>query len=126
MGQILSNIISVDPNVSEHIKTHIPFEENLQEYLTWSQLMSYLDVEQKFKYREITKNNDDECIIVENLKTLKVILGQPPYRYCRGGPRQFKTYESIQYYFEKNETPEITESINSMINDKEPTRFKLI
>ena len=56
MGQVLANlssnlniVYSEEEKIS--IENHIPFKNNGLESVTWDKIMSYLDKEQKFRYK---------------------------------------------------------------------------
>jgi hypothetical protein len=120
MGQVLANLssnLNIEYLEKEemHIENHIPFEHNgTEESLTWDNIMSYLDKEQKFRY----KIENDEYKIIENLKVRKITIGNPKVMSWYDGPSKFEPYEDIQYYFEKGETYENTDLINRLLKYK--------
>jgi hypothetical protein len=124
MGQVLANLSS-NLNIiyfkkETSIKTYIPFENNEQDFLTCDKIMSYLNKEQKFKY----KLKKDEYIFVENLKVRNIRICQ--YNDTRWH-NKYEPYEDIQYYFEKGETYENTEAINKILNyEMENSNFELV
>jgi len=129
MGQILTNLSTIINN-NEEIKTHIPFESQEQENLSWDEMLTYVDVKQKFKYKIPIKKSTDpvKYIYLENLKIRKIIVESSHYVSCLGHPDDFKSYEDTQYYFEKGETFETIESINGMMrykSNKETSKFTL-
>ena len=85
--------------------------------------MSYLDKEQKFRY----KIKKDKYEIIENLKVRKITMGHPNVMCWHDSPSKFEQHEDIQYYFEKGETYENTESINRLLRYKtENFNFEIV
>uniref|UniRef100_A0A6C0AWM1 Uncharacterized protein n=1 Tax=viral metagenome TaxID=1070528 RepID=A0A6C0AWM1_9ZZZZ len=128
MGQVLANLSS-NLNIvyfeeeKMSIENHIPFTNNESENVTWDKIMSYLDKEQKFRY----KIKKDKYEIIENLKVRKITMDHSNVMYWHDSPSKFEPYEDVQYYFEKGETYENTESINRLLRYKtENFNFELV
>lgn len=128
MGQVLANLSS-NLNIvyfeeeKMSIENHIPFTNNESENVTWDKIMSYLDKEQKFRY----KIKKDKYEIIENLKVRKITMDHSKVMCWHDGPSKFEPYEDVQYYFEKGETYENTESINRLLRYKtENFNFELV